>query len=199
MIEVSLQDPVIPAHWHSLLVRWRSESHHIQEGLPQIRLAPSWQLLLLSDGSTTRHLQLLTGEPIEVDLIEMSEIGCDRDHAPNLIDEIEAPRLRRQVWLRTQSGERLAYATSWWEANQVDEYLRNRAQPVWASLAELRTELYRDIREVVYGDSRSLEQEFGDKGPFWGRYYIFWHNQRPLTLIHEIFSPKINQYIDLKA
>ena len=29
-------------------------------------LLPPWRLILLSDGSVTRHLQLLSGRPIEV-------------------------------------------------------------------------------------------------------------------------------------
>ncbi len=33
--------------------------------LPE-QLAPTWKMLLLSDGSVTRHLQLLTGQHIEV-------------------------------------------------------------------------------------------------------------------------------------
>jgi len=28
----------------------------------------------------------------------------------------------------------------------VDEYLQNRALPIWASLTRLRTELYRDVQ-----------------------------------------------------
>ena len=38
---------------------------------------------------------------------------------PDLIRKVPGPRLRRQVWLRTASGERLAYATSLWEASHV--------------------------------------------------------------------------------
>ena len=33
--------------------------------LPE-QLTPTWKMLLLSDGSVTRHLQLLTGQHIEV-------------------------------------------------------------------------------------------------------------------------------------
>ncbi len=167
----------------------------IQQGLPSQQLAPAWQMLLLGDGSPTRHLQLLTGEPTEVDVIDMSYIGSDLDHAPTQIQAVPGPRLRRQVWLRTASGQRLAYATSWWEASHVDEYLQNRSLPIWASLAHLRTELYRDIRQVYYGHSEGLAQAFGQPGPFWGRHYLFWHNGQPLTLIYEVFSPYLEKYL----
>lgn len=143
----------------------------------------------------TRHLQLLTSESTEVDVIDMSLVGIDLDNAPDLIKAVPGPRLRRQVWLRTASGQRLAYATSWWEASHVDEYLQNRSLPIWASLARLRTELYRDIQGIYYGDSDGLRSGFNEEGPFWGRHYLFWHHGQPLTLIYEVFSPYLTKYL----
>lgn len=181
--------------WFALDLLWKGGEAAVQTGLPHSRLAPTWQMLLLGDGSPTRHLQLLTGEPTEVDVIDMSPIGMNPDDAPDPIHMIPGPRLRRQVWLRTASGQRLAYATSWWEASHVDEYLQNRSLPIWVSLAHQRTELYRDIRGVHYGNSVPLAAAFGDPGPFWGRYYLFWHHGHPLTLIYEIFSPYLANYL----
>jgi chorismate lyase len=185
----------VPSTWHALTPIWQGDELAIQGGLPHTLLAPPWQILLLGDGSPTRHLQLLTGEPTEVDVIDMSAIGMDADHAPAQIQVVPGPRLRRQVWLRTASGQRLAYATSWWEASHVDEYLQNRSLPIWASLARLRTELYRDVQGIYYGHSTALEQAFGEVGPFWGRHYLFWHHGQPLTLIYEVFSPYIQKYL----
>jgi chorismate lyase len=99
------------------------------------------------------------------------------------------------VWLRTASGQRLAYAASWWDANHVDEYLQNRTIPIWASLARLRSELYRDVQGIYYGHSAALEAAFGEKGPLWGRHYLFWHHGQPLTLIYEVFSPYLKKYL----
>lgn len=181
--------------WHALTPIWQWSDEAVQQGLPHHQLAPAWQMLLLGDGSPTRHLQVLTGEPTAVDVIDMSPIGTSLDGAPALIEAVPGPRLRRQVWLRTASKQRLAYATSWWEATHVDEYLQNRNLPIWASLSQLRTELYRDIRAVYYGQSSSLEKAFGQKGPFWGRHYLFWHNGQPLTLIYEVFSPYLAKYL----
>ncbi len=152
-------------------------------------------MLLLGDGSPTRHLQLLTGEPTEVDVIDMSTIGFDLDNAPASIERVPGPRVRRQVWLRTASGQRLAYATSWWEQSHVDDYLQNRSLPIWASLARLRTELYRDVQGICYGHSSALETAFEQSGAFWGRHYLFWHHGQPLTLIYEVFSPYLQKYL----
>jgi chorismate lyase len=185
----------LPKAWHALNPIWQGEEATIQHGLPHSQLAPVWQILLLGDGSPTRHLQLLTGEPTEVDVIDMSLIGMSSDEAPEQIQVIPGPRLRRQVWLRTSSGQRLAYATSWWEASHVDEYLQNRSLPIWASLVRLRTELYRDVQGLCYGHSAALESAFDQQGPFWGRHYLFWHHGQPLTLIYEVFSPYLTRYL----
>jgi len=185
----------IPLAWHRLSLPAQpgtatADHRSLAESLPA-----GWKLLLFSDGSVTRHLEVLTGESVQIELIEMSRIGCQEDGAPPVIDQIHAPRLRRQVWLHTASGQRLAYAVSWWEAAQVDEYLENRDLPIWTSLASQKTELYREIHELVFGNSDELERAFGCPGPFWGRYYFFWHNQRPLTLIYEVFSPALQTFL----
>ncbi len=187
--------PTVAPPWHLLTPIWQGNEKDVQQGLPHSQLAPAWQILLLGDGSPTRHLQLLTGEPTEVDVIDMSLVGMDADRAPDLINMVPGPRLRRQVWLRTASGQRLAYATSWWEASHVDEYLQNRSLPIWASLTRLRTELYRDVQGLYYGHSAALEAAFGESGPFWGRHYLFWHHGQPFTLIYEVFSPYLTRYL----
>ena len=181
--------------WHALNPLWQGAEDAVQKGLPHTKLAPAWQILLLGDGSPTRHLQLLTGEPTEVDVIDMSLVGEDADGAPEQIVAVPGPRLRRQVWLRTASGQRLAYATSWWEASHVDEYLQNKSLPIWASLARLRTELYRDVQGIYCGDSVALESAFEQSGPFGGRHYLFWHHGKPLTLIYEVFSPYLTKFL----
>lgn len=189
------QSSVLPTAWYALQPLWQAGEEIVQQGLPHGQLAPAWQILLLGDGSHTRNLQLLTGCTIEVDVIDMSLVGHESDGAPKQIEVVPGPRLRRQVWLRTVSGQRLTYATSWWEASHVDEYLQNRSLPIWTSLAQLRTELYRDIQGVHYGHSKALELAFGQPGPFWGRHYLFWHHGRPLTLIYEVFSPYLSKYL----
>lgn len=184
-----------PNPWYSLTPIWTGGEEVVKQGLPHTQLAPAWQLLLLGDGSPTRHVQLLTGEPTEVDVIDMSPIGMSADQAPAMMQMLPGPRIRRQVWVRTASGQRLYYAASWWEASHVDEYLQNKSLPIWASLARLRTELYRDVQGIYYGNSEALETGFQEKGPFWGRHYLFWHHGKPLTLIYEVFSPFLTKYL----
>ncbi len=186
---------VVP--WYELDLIWQGEGQTIAEGLPHSLLPPAWQILLLGDGSPTRHLQLLTREKTEVDVIDMSPIGTHTDGAPMQINMVPQPWLRRQVWLRTYSGQRLAYAVSWWDADHVDEYLENRNLPIWDSLSRLHTELYRDIQGIYCGYCPKLESAFQESGPFWGRHYLFWHDRKPLTLIYEVFSPYLSRYLGL--
>jgi chorismate lyase len=115
----------------------------------------------------------------------------DQDGAPSSLQVVPGPRVRRQVWLNG-----FGTATSWWEARHVDEYLENKSLPIWASLAKLRTELYRDIQGIYYGESAVLAEAFGKAGPFWGRHYVFWHREEPLTryMIYEVFSPYLQRY-----
>jgi chorismate lyase len=189
------QNRTLTKNWHGLDLLWKGGKDIVNKGLPHSQLAPTWQVLLLGDGSPTRHLKLLTGEEIAVDVINMSFIGADQDGAPSQIKIVPQPRIRRQVWLKTLSGQRLAYATSWWNANHVDEYLQNKSLPIWESLSRLHTELYRDIQEIYYGENKELEIAFQEKGPFWGRHYLFWHDRTPLTLIYEVFSPYLRKYL----
>lgn len=184
-----------PLGWYTLEPIWQGDETDVQRGLPASALSPTWQMFLLGDGSPTRNLQLLTGEAIEVDVIEMLRVGQAADRAPEAIAMVPGPWLRRQVWLRTASGDRLAYAVSWWQESEVDEYLENRSLPIWASLARLRTELYRDVRGACLGRSADLEAAFGVNGPLWSRHYLFWHRGRPLTLIYEVFSPQLDRYL----
>jgi len=165
-------------------------------GISDNQLSPAWRMLVLGDGSPTRHLQFLTSQAISVDVIDMSMITQDENNLPpEEIEDIANPQILRQVWLKSESGERLAYAASWWSSEKVNQYLENRSIPIWDSLSLMHTELYRDIRSIYCGHSDFLEEQFAHKGPFWGRHYLFWHHQKPITLIYEVFSPVLKKYL----
>ena len=51
----------VTPQWHFLDILWEGNELVVKQGLPHQQLAPAWQILLLGDGSPTRHLQLLTG------------------------------------------------------------------------------------------------------------------------------------------
>jgi len=83
----------------------------------------------LSDGSVTRHLKLMTSLDANVECIEMTNIGrMDKDQLPsrgvNIGEGYEA--VRRQVYLHLPDplNRSYVYATSWWQEDAVDEYIR---------------------------------------------------------------------------
>ena len=153
-----------------------------------------WQLLLLGDGSPTRHLQLLTGDPVAVDLAAMAaDTGHDR-HTPAEVGELDTPLLRRQVWLSC-NGQTLAWAESWWNQAEADWHLRDRNQPIWKSLTEGRSELFREVDGLALVEGDWLDQTFGHRGPYWSRHYRFFRQGKALTVIREVFSPQLETWL----
>ena len=226
-------------------------------------LPPPWKVLLLSDGSVTRHLQILTGSPVAVDLLEMGPIagsgggggsgaanGADDADQYDAVDEesdngqhnssssdlpsgaelLRGPLVQRRVLLRADEGrgEALVYAASWWNAGDAAAALdgvassgpgsspssssssssspaassspspsRQREQPIWTSLASSRTELFREIRSLYLGGCPALERDLGARPgeALWGRHYLFWSGGKPLTVIYEVFSPRLREWL----
>lgn len=187
-----------PLSWHTVdaPLLWRGSAETVLEpGSPAALLAPTWRVMLLSDGSVTRHLELLTGRETTVECLQMRELDPSGEEAaavPEAARAIPSPLLQRQVLLRSgPDGPPLVYAASWWCAATVGRYLADRRVPIWKSLSEGRVEVYREILEVYLGHSPELERLLECPGPFWGRCYFFRREARPLTLIHEVFSNRL--------
>eukprot|EP01023_Acetabularia_acetabulum_P003092 TRINITY_DN11327_c0_g1_i1.p4 TRINITY_DN11327_c0_g1~~TRINITY_DN11327_c0_g1_i1.p4 ORF type:complete len:149 (-),score=9.39 TRINITY_DN11327_c0_g1_i1:950-1396(-) len=105
--------------------------------------------------------------------------------------------LQRQVLLRSPDprGIVYVYASSWWNASTVNDYLTDKDQPIWISLSKEKTEIYREVQLVFCGTNKQLEEYFGVQDKFWGRQYIFWHRGQILTVLYEVFSSKLQQYL----
>jgi len=177
---------------------WEGSETDIRQGLPFNLLSPTWQMFLLGDGAPTRHLQLLTQSDISVEVIAMTEIGDDDDHAPSEITLIAGPRIRRQIWLRSQqTGEIFSHATSWWSVATMQKYLQDPSLPIWVSLNQKYTELYRDLKGIYKGACPKLAEAFGypEVDSLWGRHYLLWHGGEPITMLYEIYSPAIGKYL----
>ena len=150
--------------------------------------------MLLGDGSPTRHLRLLTGYEVKVKVIAMEYKASMEGNPPIEIRELEQPLLRRQVWLQC-NGITLAWAESWWNAKEAELHLKKKDQPIWKSLTQGRSELFREVDGVALVSSKWLEVEFNDKGPFWGRHYRFFRQEKELTVIREVFSPSLEKWL----
>lgn len=183
---------------------WQATKADVLGGQAGTVLAGPWRLLLLGDGSPTRHLESLTGDPVEIELIAMAPEAAAADpHGtqpptsappPSEIAELDGPLLRRQVWLRC-GARTLAWAESWWNQQQADTYLQEREQPIWRSLTSHRAELFREVDGLAQVDAPWLEERFGQAGPFWSRHYRFFRGGKELTVIREVFSPELEQWL----
>ena len=173
---------------------WQAPVAEVMAARAGQELSGAWKLLLLGDGSPTRHLQLLTGQPLEVELIAMAPEPGDDPLVPLEVAELEEPLMRRQVWLAC-GGLTLGWAESWWNRSAAESHLRDRRQPIWRSLTEGRTELFREVDGLGQVQAPWLERRFGQPGPFWSRHYRFFRQGRELTVIREVFSPALEAWL----
>ena len=173
---------------------WQASFAAVEAATAGRQLSGAWKLLLLGDGSPTRHLQLLTGSPVEVEVIAMAPLSGPGAGAPLEVAELEPPLLHRQVWLNC-GPHTLGWAESWWNQREAEQHLRDRSQPIWRSLTSGRTELFREVDGLGEVSAPWLEERFGRPGPFWSRHYRFFRQGRELTVIREVFSPLLETWL----
>ncbi len=150
--------------------------------------------MLLGDGSPTRHLQLLTKKETKVRLIGMEIDQLSIKKAPEEINQLKTPLIRRQVWIENNDLS-LAWAESWWNIKQVRLNLTNTKDPIWKNLTKDRSELFREVDAISIVNASWLQKRFNAKGPFWSRNYRFFRNKKPLTIIREVFNPAIEEWL----
>ena len=173
---------------------WQAPTEAVLSGEGPRQLPGAWRLMLLGDGSPTRHLRLLTGEPVAVDLIAMEPEHEPPTEAPPEVADLKGPLLRRQVWLNC-GGTPLAWAESWWNQAEADLHLRDRNLPIWRSLTQGRSELFREVDGLALVEAEWLDHTFGHRGPFWSRHYRFFRGGIALTVIREVFSPQLETWL----
>ena len=164
----------------------------VANALPKI--SGAWKLMLLGDGSPTRHLQLLTNHETKIRLISMQVDPLFKKEGPREIDQLKEPLIRRQVWIRNQN-KNLAWAESWWNSEQVSQNLKSKEEPIWKNLTQDRSELFREVDSISIVNSNWLEEKFCFEGPFWSRNYRFFRNKKPLTIIREVFNPLLETWL----
>ena len=169
-----------------------SSTFLIKNKYPEIPGA--WKLMLLGDGSPTRHLQLLTNKETKIELIGMNYDKELSKETPKEINQLIQPLIRRQVWIKNNDIT-LAWAESWWNNEEVNINLPNKKEPIWKNLTKDRSELFREVDAISIVNSHWLQEEFLIKGPFWSRNYRFFRNKKPLTIIREVFNPYIEKWL----
>ena len=150
--------------------------------------------MLLGDGSPTRHLQLLTNQETKIKLISMQLDPLSSKEGPKEINQLTGPLIRRQVWIKS-NNQNLAWAESWWNADQVSKNLKAKEEPIWKNLTQDRSELFREVDSISLVQAKWLEDQFCLSGPFWSRNYRFFRDKEPLTIIREVFNPSLENLL----
>jgi chorismate-pyruvate lyase len=89
----------------------------------------------------------------------------------------------------------LAWAESWWNQTEANLHLQDRSLPIWRSLTQGRSELFREVDGLALVQAEWLEHTFGHRGPFWSRHYRFFRGGKALTVIREVFSPQLETWL----
>ncbi|MEN9246135.1 MAG: chorismate pyruvate-lyase family protein [Thermostichales cyanobacterium BF4_bins_65] len=179
--------------WEQLPLEQVEASWDLQQGWGTIPMDPVWRMLVLGDGSMTRTLGLLTGQPIGVEVLTTQGVSG----IPKSVSEFLGSArgiVQRRVFLGIPGGERLVYAVSWWRQEVLDRYLPQPQWPIGVALAQQRLAVYRQILQVYRGSSPFLAQVWQAQGGLWARRYGMWQQQQPLTLIDEVFSPHLSRF-----
>ncbi|PIK85152.1 hypothetical protein SYN63AY4M2_00950 [Synechococcus sp. 63AY4M2] len=185
--------------WWPLQLYWQGEADPLQPELVQVD--PVLRLLLLGDGLTTRTLAALTQEPIQAHLLDTGrvELLAEQSAAPQSMQRLTkdlarlgSPLLRRRVWLcGATSQQPLLYATSWWNAEHLAQYLPHPDLPIGQNLIQEKLETFREVRRLYYGEAEPVARLLNCRGPFWARHYLLLHRGQPLTVIYEVFSSRL--------
>ncbi len=176
---------------------------------------PWWRIMLLSDGSMTRHIKLATGlGDVRTDILWQGKVSLDDLPRGSVPDEVRDELLpvgasdvlfQREVDLCDSNGDPLVYACSWWPESAAERFIVDsaasanfsaREEPVGARFARTQIELHRRICRVYRGESSTLSSEWGVPGPFWARHYVFRRDGRPLCVIYEVLSPDLQRRLE---
>ena len=145
-----------------------------------------WQLILMSDGSFTQHLNSLTGKIINLNIVN------------NFVyKHYNVKHIVREVWLKDHEYNKLTFAKSIWPLCTYKTLYTSilRSKPIGQSLIESKIDMYKDIHEIYYGYCKYLAQTLKITEPTWGRKYTIYSQNKPLATIHEIFSPRIINFL----
>nr|YP_010728610.1 hypothetical protein P6G74_pgp044 [Phymatolithon calcareum]WEA76916.1 hypothetical protein [Phymatolithon calcareum] len=140
-----------------------------------------WQLILLSDGSFTQNLNSIKGQKIRINLIQQ-----------NLIKNNQ---ILRQVWIEDLHKNKIAFAESSWEKNNIKKSKPNNYRPIGKSMIKYELDISKKIHNINYGYNYFTEKAFKLKQPILSREYTICYNKQNLTTIKEFFSPDLKSIL----
>nr|YP_009296842.1 hypothetical protein Bangp_103 [Bangiopsis subsimplex]AOM66185.1 hypothetical protein Bangp_103 [Bangiopsis subsimplex]ARO90455.1 conserved hypothetical plastid protein [Bangiopsis subsimplex] len=156
-----------------------------------------WQIILFSDGSLTRHLEILLGEFIYVKIQAKNLWRLNPLLEKFIYSQIPYPRIKREIWLTTEKNVKVIYAISLWNNKALYKHFKNRNIPLGKILIESELDIHKQTYKIELIISSNLEKQFKRQGPFWSRSYFLIHSKNILAFVQEIFSPQILEYTNL--
>lgn len=141
-----------------------------------------WQLVLLSDGSFTQNLNSIIGQKININLI--------RQHLINNNQVI------RQVWIEDLYKNKMAFAESYWEKNEIKQSKLSHFRPIGKSMINDELDISKKIHNINYGYNFFIEKTLAIKHPILSKEYIIQYNNKPLTTIKEFFSSHLDTILE---
>jgi len=187
--------------WYTLVRGWFNPEK--ERGGPELGgLKPHQLLLLLSDGSMTLELGLLSGNRVEVEVMYRGTTRLDDRLASYLDEEPGTGAIVRDVWL-TDGKKRLVYAHSLIPLSRLrpgllDELERYSNEPLGRVLNSKKIFFCKEKLEVATVKCERVSKDLGidPASPLVARRYILFNRQGKddwviKASVLEIFSPEV--------
>jgi beta-ribofuranosylaminobenzene 5'-phosphate synthase len=162
--------------------------------LPKTPLSKAQRLLLMTDGSVTTLLEVLTGKPVVVKTLLQQVVKADMERAAALdVEEGDNINYRVVVLKNDDSDQPLVYAESYTPVARLRKALRHDFMkadiPIGRIMTRRKIESRREIRRIEILSNEELSDLFGvpNNVPFLSRTYDIIHHDLVLIRISEIF------------
>jgi len=161
---------------------------------PNVPLSKAQRLLLMTDGSVTTLLEVLTGKPVVVKTLLQQVVRADTERAAALgVEEGDNINYRVVVLKNDDDDRPLIYAESYTPIARVQKEFRHDLMkadiPIGRILSQRRIESRREIRSVAAISNDELSDLFGvpDNVPLLSRTYDIISHGMVLMRIIETF------------
>lgn len=152
-------------------------------------IGPFQRALLVIDGTVTKFLEAVTMEPVQIDILEQSELELGESHDELLAVAGERVIVRTVRLIGARTGRHFAQASSLLVVDRLSREIRERLddhpQGVGRILADAGLETRREV--LWYGRERSRDDKGLATGSRICRTYRIISGGLPLMLINESF------------
>ncbi|MCP8311849.1 MAG: chorismate pyruvate-lyase family protein [Candidatus Methylarchaceae archaeon HK02M1] len=160
----------------------------------RLNLSDIQKILLTTDGSMTRTLEVLTGRPVMIITKVRTPINADNDLANELKIKVGEEANYRVVYLKDSDSDRaLIFARSWTPVMRlsgvIKKDLTSTDMPIGKILAKHKLETRREVTSIELLEAEvMLKRAFKiDSELMLSRFYNIIHESKILIRINEVF------------